>query len=197
MKDLPINQDEWNHLENTFGNLRRYDQRVEEINGSQSKITHNTFFKDTPFKEIRKILEHLSFSKGKKLIDLGMGSGAVCAVGHLLGGDVKGVENDGIMYKIALKAWDDFEKDISRKIDYDPLYLGDALNFPISDADIIWSYLMTEKQPDVLRKYIREAKPRSKIVLRHPSDRCYDLSKNNGLEQLDTGNIIDTLILRK
>jgi len=197
MGSLPIIHSEWNHLVNVFGSLKKYDSRIDEVNGSQSKVTHNYYFKDTPFNEMRYTLEHLSFGPNQSLIDLGMGSGAVCAVGHLLGGHVKGVENEGMMHKIAIKAWDDFEKGINKKVNYDPLYIGEALKFPIENADLIWSYLMTEKQLDVLVKYDREAKPGAIMVLRNPSPACYGFSENSLLKQLCSGNLKDTLILRK
>jgi hypothetical protein len=159
------------------------------------KVLFDTYFRDTPFDEIRYIFDLLGIGHRHKGVDIGMGGGVVCAVGHLKGACMTGIDCDGVMYKVAKEAWDDFEGRISRKTSHDPFYLGDGLKFLIGDFDMVWSYLMADKQPKVLEKFDREAKRGSRLVLRYPTPECRDMSKKDSLEQISSGDLDESFLI--
>lgn len=153
---------------------------------------------DAPSK-IEHIIQELSyvgFGPGKYLVDLGVGDGRVLEVGYLLGGEVGGPE---AIQEHAMVALEKFEKLRKRGVSTPPnhsIKIGaDIMNYDISRADVVWAYLMAEKQPEAVKRFYMFGKSDGKLIVYRPSLECYEAVLKSSMRAPFEGSIHDNVMI--
>ena len=116
----------------------------------------------------------MEFGPGKYLVDLGVGDGRVLEIGYLLGGEVGGPEAIEEHAMGARQKFDELRRKGIKTPPNNVISVGkDIMDYDITRADVVWAYLMAEKQPEVVVRFYQFAKPDAKLIVYRPSLECY------------------------
>jgi len=114
----------------------------------------------TPYKTVRRMLELARIKPGEKVYDLGSGDGRIIIeAARLFGARSTGIEIDPFRYfytRIKILRW--------RLQDRVHVLLGNFFYKDLSEADIVTIYLLQDTNLKLIRKFIQELRPGTRIV---------------------------------
>jgi len=114
----------------------------------------------TPYRTVRRMLELARIKPGEKVYDLGSGDGRIIIeAARLFGARATGIEIDPIRYfytQIRILRW--------RLRDRVHVLLGNFFYKDLSEADVVMIYLLQDTNLKLIRKFIRELRPGTRIV---------------------------------
>lgn len=113
----------------------------------------------TKKKDIERFIKIANIKQGQTMYDLGCGDGRLVMAASRAGADARGLEISLIPYLLAKIKSIGYSPNLKLKIYYKNLW-----KYDLSDADVIYVWLMPAAMPKLKKKFEAELKPGTKVV---------------------------------
>ena len=181
------------------------DNGLEGMIGDEDKIermirgmvySRNIVDAHAKIEHIMQLLSNVEFGPGKHLVDLGVCDGRVLEIGYLKGGEVSGPEKIKMHASEAYQKFDELRRKGVKTPPNEVIAVGeDIMNYDIRRADVVWAYLMAQKQPEVVKRFYMFGKPDGKLIVYRPSLECYKQVLQFSLTAPFEGSIDDVAMI--
>lgn len=113
----------------------------------------------TKKKDISRFIKIADIERGQVMYDIGCGDGRLVMAAARVGADARGLEISLLPYGLAKLRALIYGRSLKAKIFYKDLWKTD-----ISDADVVYVWLMPAAMPKLKQKFEAELKPGAKVV---------------------------------